>query len=91
MKKVPNTLAVSIFVERLEKIAAQVEISPEQWKLILWSVLPEWYADPRRPATGGTREQPGSDGKIRVLSARLRGGLQLYHPDDETFIPPAER
>ena len=56
-------------------------------KLGIWDFEPEEH---ERTGFSSTRALPGTDEKLAVLSARVRQGLPLWHPDDRMTFDDGE-
>ena len=74
--------------ERLEAVAARMEIPLDWWAVILGELLPEAYADRADPSP--TPHPPGSKEKRRELRQRAVKGTALHHPGDNLAVAVAE-
>lgn len=77
-----QTVSLWILVERLEKVAAEMDLPPLKWLLLCHRLMPEWYAEP--PQGVPVSDDPGSEAKIVAMQRRASAGQSVFHDRDKT-------
>lgn len=76
-----QTVSLWILVERLESVAAEMELPPLKWMMLCHRLMPEWYAEP--PQGAESVAEPGSESKILAMQARAAAGCSIFHDRDK--------
>ena len=76
-----QTVSLWILVERLEGVAAEMDLPPLKWLLLCHKLMPEWYAEP--PQGEAVTHDPGSEAKILAMQRRATGKLSVFHDRDK--------
>lgn len=76
-----QTVSLWILVERLESVAAEMELPPLKWMMLCHRLMPEWYAEP--PQGEAVTHDPGSEQKILAMQRRAAAGQSVFHGRDK--------
>lgn len=85
----PSKIAISIMIERLERLSVAMALTPLQFEWFCMNLIPEWFGEMPQ-SKKRCPYPPGDPNKISYLIDRLKNGEALWHPHDAAWNADGE-